>query len=281
MTHSTLAKFNYPESLIKTYEHWHVLLRPGQVTIGSLVLVAKEDIHAYSGLSEKAMLEKSQVISDIEKVLKKRFDYDKINYLMLMMVDPCVHFHVIPRYSFAVDFCDKSFADASWPNPPDLSTDLKLDAVYTGELQQTLIADFAQLSQTEASTHKKFHRVYTSGCFDIFHQGHLNILKKTKELCDYLIVGVSTDELIIKSKGRPPCIPFEERITILEANRYVDEVIPQIDKNKQAIVDKYNIDAISVGSDWRGKYPPVSCEMIYFDYTPNVSSTILKGKLGL
>ncbi|MBR9728630.1 adenylyltransferase/cytidyltransferase family protein [Shewanella intestini] len=123
--------------------------------------------------------------------------------------------------------------------------------------------------------------MYTSGCFDIFHQGHLNILKKTKELCDYLIVGVSTDELIIKSKGRPPIIPFDERISILEANRFVDEVIPQVDKNKQDIVDQYNIDAISVGSDWKGKYPAVTCEMVYFDYTPNVSSTVLKQKLNI
>ena len=103
--------------------------------------------------------------------------------------------------------------------------------------------------------------------------------KKTKQLCDYLIVGVSTDELIIQSKGRPPLIPFEERISILESNRYVDEVIPQVDKNKQKVVDEYRIDAISVGSDWKGKYPSVTCEMVYFDYTPNVSSTVLKRKL--
>lgn len=129
-------------------------------------------------------------------------------------------------------------------------------------------------------TQKKFKRMYTSGCFDIFHHGHLNILKRTKELCDYLIVGVSTDELIIESKGLSPLIPFEERISIVKAISYVDEAIPQANKNKQAIVDQYMIDAISVGSDWRGKYPPVSCEMVYFDYTPNVSSTILKQKLG-
>ena len=124
-----------------------------------------------------------------------------------------------------------------------------------------------------------YQRMYTSGCFDIFHQVHINKLKKTKALCDYLIVGVSTDELIEKSKGRPPLIPFEERISILESNRYVDEVIPQVDKNKQRVVDEYNIDAISVGSDWKGKYPSVTCDMVYFDYTPNVSSTVLKRKL--
>ncbi len=127
----------------------------------------------------------------------------------------------------------------------------------------------------------KYHRMYTSGCFDIFHYGHLNILKKTKELCDYLIVGVSTDELIEKEKGKRPVIPFEERKRVIEAVRYVDEVIAQEDKNKQKIVDTYKIDAISVGDDWRGKYPPVSCAMEYFPYTANVSSTVLKNTLQL
>lgn len=282
MPQTTLKKFGYPESLIKTYQHWHVLLRPGQPTIGSLVLICKEDVHAYSAISDEAAQEQQQIISDIEHVLKKRFDYCKINYLMLMMVDPAVHFHVIPRYEFTVSFCDKDFDDKSWPTAPDLAHDLALEPVYQQELLATLKADFSQIGDHPAvNSPKKYHRVYTSGCFDIFHQGHLNILKKTKELCDYLVVGVSTDELIIKSKGRPPLIPFEERISILESNKYVDEVIPQVDKNKQKVVDDYQIDAISVGSDWKGKYPPVTCDMIYFDYTPNVSSTVLKQKLNI
>ena len=196
-----------------------------------------------------------------------------------MMVDPAVHFHVIPRYDSPVTFCEKQFEDTSWPSPPNLKSVLPLDDIYRDELLSTLKADFALLSFSQISSGKKYGRMYTSGCFDIFHQGHLNILKKTKQLCDYLIVGVSTDELIIQSKGRPPLIPFEERISILESNRYVDEVIPQVDKNKQKVVDEYRIDAISVGSDWKGKYPSVTCEMVYFDYTPNVSSTVLKRKL--
>lgn len=280
MLNTTLSKFGYPDNLLKTYDYWHVLLRPGQVTLGSLVLVCKEDVFNYSDISESAAQEKKIVVADIEKVLKKRFNFCKINYLMLMMVDPAVHFHVIPRYEHPVVFCEKSFEDKHWPKPPVLSEKLELDDDYFAELRATLRADFALLSSTNASeTGKKYQRMYTSGCFDIFHQGHLNILKKTKALCDYLIVGVSTDELIEKSKGRPPLIPFEERISILESNRYVDEVIPQVDKNKQRVVDEYNIDAISVGSDWKGKYPSVTCDMVYFDYTPNVSSTVLKRKL--
>ncbi|WP_236262901.1 adenylyltransferase/cytidyltransferase family protein [Aggregatimonas sangjinii] len=127
----------------------------------------------------------------------------------------------------------------------------------------------------------KYNRMYTSGCFDIFHYGHLNILVKSKELCNYLIVGVSTDELIEKEKGKRPIIPFEERVKVVQSIGLVDEVIAQTDKNKQRIVDEYRIDAISVGSDWKGKYPKVSCAMEYFDYTKNVSSTILREALKL
>ncbi len=127
----------------------------------------------------------------------------------------------------------------------------------------------------------KYARMYTSGSFDIFHFGHLNILAKTKELCDYLVVGVSTDELIEKEKGKLPVIPFEERIKVVQAIGLVDEVIPQIDKNKQRIVDAYHIDAISVGDDWKGRYPKVTCAMEYFPYTANISSTILKQTLQL
>ena len=150
--------------------------------------------------------------------------------------------------------------------------------MYHKELLELLTTDFLNYCP---EGQKKYKRLFTSGSFDIFHQGHLNIIKRSKELCEHLIVGVSTDEVILKAKGKLPVIPFEERISILKANRYVDEVIPQVDKNKQKIVDQYNIDAISVGSDWFGKYPKVTCEMVYFDYTPNVSSTVLKQKLNI
>ncbi|MCK0136265.1 adenylyltransferase/cytidyltransferase family protein [Arenibacter sp. S6351L] len=128
---------------------------------------------------------------------------------------------------------------------------------------------------------KKYKKMYTSGCFDIFHYGHLNILKKSKGMCDHLIVGVSTDELILKEKGRLPVIPFEERIKLVKAISYVDEVIPQVDKNKQRIVDEYNIDAISVGDDWKGRFPKTTCPVEYVAYTANVSRTILKETLQL
>ncbi|MBT8321132.1 MAG: adenylyltransferase/cytidyltransferase family protein [Eudoraea sp.] len=127
----------------------------------------------------------------------------------------------------------------------------------------------------------KYNRMYTSGCFDIFHYGHLNILRRSKKMCNHLIVGVSTDELIEKEKGKRPVIPYDERARVLESISYVDQVIPQVDKNKQQIVDDYAIDAISVGDDWKGRYPAVTCAMEYFPYTKSVSSTILKDALKL
>lgn len=128
---------------------------------------------------------------------------------------------------------------------------------------------------------KMYNKMYTSGCFDIFHYGHLNILKRSKEMCDHLIVGVSTDELIEREKGRLPIIPFAERMKLVKAINYVDEVVPQKDKNKQRIVDDHNIDAISVGVDWKGRFPHTTCPVEYVPYTDSVSSTILKGILEL
>ena len=275
MPKATLEKFGFPASLVKTYQHWHLLLRPAQPTLGSLILICKENVHQYSDISGAAAVEQALVVSHLETVLRKRFNYSKINYLMLMMVDPAVHFHVIPRYEHPVSFCDNDYPDSGWPGPPNLSGDLALDPACQQELLTTLNTDFSQLPEHQEQE-KKYRRMYTSGCFDIFHHGHLNILRRSKELCDHLLVGVSTDELIEETKGQPPVVPFAERIEILEANIYVDEVIPQADKNKQTIVDLYNIDAISVGSDWKGKYPAVTCEMVYFDCTPDVSSTLLR-----
>lgn len=280
MIASTLKNFKYPESLIKTYRYWHIVLRPGQVTLGSMVLICKEDISSCSEMSLNAAMEKKVIIEHIESILKKKFNYSKINYLTLMMVDPIVHTHIIPRYEHAVAFNNKNYADKSWPLPPDLTSKLEINDETLHLLLTHLKQEFSKVTSAITRS-KKYSRMYTSGSFDIFHYGHLNILKRTKALCDHLVVGVSTDELITEAKGRPPIIPFHERIAVIEALDCVDEVIPQLDKNKQKIVDEYFIDAISVGDDWKGTYPKVSCEMEYFRYTPNVSSTLLKEKLKL
>ena len=122
----TLEKFGYPQSEIKHFQHWSVLLRPQQVTLGSLVLIERSNATAFSELSEGAMNEFASVIRGVETCLQAAFAYDKINYLMLMMVDPHVHFHVIPRYRSSRKFLNMEFKDEYWPKPANLSGNIGL-----------------------------------------------------------------------------------------------------------------------------------------------------------
>lgn len=135
---------------------------------------------------------------------------------------------------------------------------------------------------------KKYKIGYTTGVFDMFHIGHLNILRRAKEQCEHLIVGVSTDELVREYKNKIPIIPFEERKEIVEAIKYVDQVVPQENRNKIEAYKKYKFDAMFVGNDWKGKplFEEVEKELkkygtdvVYFPYTEGTSSTILRSVL--
>ena len=123
---------------------------------------------------------------------------------------------------------------------------------------------------------------YTAGVFDLFHIGHLKILQNAKSICDKLIVGVSTDELVYKYKKKKPVIPFSERIEVVRAIKYVDAVIPQVDLNKMEIWKKIKFDLMVVGDDWYNskKWKKIDDDLIkkkvkviYFPYTKNTSST--------
>src|SRR5262245_53736817 len=122
MANETMLKFGYPHSLIREYEHWVVLLRPAQVTLGSLVLAAKSEATAFGSLPAGAHAELAVITKEIEALLLAEVAYEKINYLMLMMVDPNVHFHVLPRYSGPRSLEDVTIEDAGWPGPPDLKS---------------------------------------------------------------------------------------------------------------------------------------------------------------
>ena len=135
---------------------------------------------------------------------------------------------------------------------------------------------------------KKYKIGYTTGVFDMFHIGHLNILKRAKEQCDYLIVGVSTDELVENYKNKKTVIPFNDRLEIVSSIKYVDKVIPQESMNKLDAVVKNQIDVVFVGSDWKGtdawnryesEFKEVNCSVVYLDYTEGISSTILRKKI--
>lgn len=135
---------------------------------------------------------------------------------------------------------------------------------------------------------KKYKVGYTTGVFDMFHIGHLNILRRAKEQCEYLIVGVTTDELCQKNKKKLPIICEADRIAIVEAICYVDQVVPQNDMDKLAAVRKYSVDAVFVGSDWQGtpsweryekEFATVGCDVVYLKHTDGISSTVLRERL--
>lgn len=135
---------------------------------------------------------------------------------------------------------------------------------------------------------KKFKVGYTTGVYDMFHVGHLNILRRAKEQCDYLIVGVTTDELCYSRKQKYPIINQEERKVIVEAIRYVDKVVYQSDMEKVRPVKELGADAVFVGSDWKGTdawnqyekdFAEVGCTVVYLDHTDGISSTILREKI--
>ncbi len=125
---STIEKFGWPATLVAEFTHWVVLVRPAQPTLASLVLAAKSDATAFGDLPDEAHGELAVVTRTIEAALGKAISYQKINYLMLMMVDPHVHFHVIPRYDGERSGGGLTVADKGWPGQPDLPQATKLDS---------------------------------------------------------------------------------------------------------------------------------------------------------
>lgn len=113
-----LKKFGYPGSLVKEYVQWYLLLRPQQVTLGAMVLVEKSLKTRYSEISQESFAEFADIVKQIEQVGAEVLGYDKINYLMLMMVDTQVHYHIVPRYSKDVMFNNDVFHDHGWPGLP-------------------------------------------------------------------------------------------------------------------------------------------------------------------
>lgn len=134
----------------------------------------------------------------------------------------------------------------------------------------------------------KYRIGYTTGVFDVFHIGHLNVLRNAKNYCDYLIVGVSTDELVESYKNKTPVIPFEERKAIVEAIKYVDEVVAQTSMDKYKAWEKLHFNAIFHGDDWKGsnmyneierKLSAVGVDVVFLPHTQGTSSTMLKDVL--
>lgn len=139
----TMVKFGFPETLIREFEHWVVLLRPAQPTLGSLIIAARSDCTAFSDLPAAAFTELKTVVGMVERSLGVFVNYAKINYLMLMMVDPHVHYHVIPRYEGDREWNGTQFPDTGWPKTPDLANAIPLDADGIRAMRSAIQASFA------------------------------------------------------------------------------------------------------------------------------------------
>ena len=133
----------------------------------------------------------------------------------------------------------------------------------------------------------KYKVGYTTGVFDMFHIGHLNILRRAKEMCDYLIVGVSTDEVVQTYKNRLPVISYDERCAIVSAIKYVDEVVPQTSMNKMDAYKKLKFNALFHGSDWKGsdmynkivdEFSKIGVDVVFLPHTEGISSTMIREK---
>lgn len=139
---------------------------------------------------------------------------------------------------------------------------------------------------------KHYKRGYTSGVYDMLHIGHINIFKNAKKYCDYLLVAVSTDEVVEKNKNKKPIIPFKDRFEIVSSIKYVDEVVSQDNYGIQGKIDavkKYNIDVVFVGSDWKNtekwdtlekELKLIGCDVVYLPHTEGISSSLLREIIG-
>lgn len=135
---------------------------------------------------------------------------------------------------------------------------------------------------------KKYKVGYTTGVFDMFHIGHLNILRRAKEQCEFLVVGVSTDDVVETYKHKRPVIPFEERLAIVGAIRYVDKVIPQTSMDKMKAYETLRFDALFHGSDWKGSamynklvmdFAEIGVDVVFLPHTDGISSTLIREKV--
>lgn len=176
---------------------------------------------------------------------------------------------------------DAYFKDWEGPKRPEFRRDIDMSK-YTGnqKWQMYCLEQFLNM-------YEPLRIGYTTGVYDLFHIGHLNLLRKAKAQCDYLIVGVSTDDLV-EYKGKRSVIPFEERKEIVGAIKYVDEVVTQENMDKLGAWKKYHFDVMFVGDDWKGTdkwnkieadLKEVGAEVVYFPYTKGTSSTLINETL--
>lgn len=266
--------------LLHETKYWKLSLRPNQITIGSCLISLNRECKSIKDLSSEELKEFKVISKIAEGTLSRAFGFEAVNYLLLMMDDKQIHYHVIPRYSKKIHFLGKEWIDKGWPKLPEFYTSVENES-YNKDIKTYL------LKAKDYFMKEDYCIGYTTGVFDLFHVGHLNILKKAKEKCDYLIVGVTTDELV-SYKNKQAIISLEDRMKIVESIEYVDEVVIQSNMDKMEAWQKFRFNKMFVGSDWQGtekwnkfeeEFKQVDVEIIYIPYTSKVSSTILREKI--
>jgi len=140
----TFRTFGWPRTRIADLNHWGVMVRPAQPTLGALVLCCKQPVRALGEVDEAGLVELGEAARRIDRMLAATVRHEKINYLMLMMVDPDVHFHVLPRYAGSRRLVGVEVADAAWPGPPDLTAGQKLDDEALDRLKDQLAAHWSE-----------------------------------------------------------------------------------------------------------------------------------------
>jgi len=200
-----IEKYNLSDNVIFETTHWSWILNNNQSTIGSSFLVLKRDCTSFNETLIDEMNDFKFISSLIEKVFAKAFNIKKVQFLKLMMIDQQLHYHIVPRHEEPINIFNFEWKDNDWPGLPNLET-LNYDSTITNKILEYL----------KASINKDILIIgYTTGVYDLFHIGHLNVLKNAKSNCDFLIVGVSSDELVMKYKKKKPVIPFNERFKIV------------------------------------------------------------------
>lgn len=256
--------------------YWSWFLLPNQVTLGSSYLILNRKCSLLTDLTEDECDDLTHISGLIQNVLKKVFNCNNISIFSLNNYQYNFGFYFIPRYLESFNMFDLEWKDL------DNSLIPNFNLLSSKNIKMNKIIEFIKTKLPKID-----NKIigYTTGVYDLFHIGHLNILKRAKEKCDYLIVGISTDELVLNYKNKIPIISFEERMEIVKSIKFVDKVVPQNTKDKFQAWKSLKFNKMFVGSDWKGSqdwiniendFKNTNVEIVYLPHTDGISSTILK-----
>jgi glycerol-3-phosphate cytidylyltransferase len=259
------------EFKIIDFTYWTVSVNPRQLTIGAVIIKLKRE---HAGLHELEAHEAEELPLVFNKTTLLITEVFKCNNFTYHYTDN-LYFEIFPVYSSPLLFQGATYRDI-------ITEDLLLGEIeYKEDLVKKVFEELI------SRRHKKLIG-YSTGVFDLFHVGHLNILEKAKKNCDYHLVGVTTDEEVLRVKGFKPVIPYEERARIVRALSCVDEVVPESNVDKIKSWERNNFDIIFKGDDWKGsekwnkledEFAKLNVKVQYFPYTKGTSSTHLKNVL--